>query len=121
MVCAGALEPFNVYVWSLQTAKLLDVLSGHEGPVSSLSFNPTTAVLSSGSWDRTVKVWDVFNAGTSTETLKHEYVSPPRMRRRTLHRDLTPALCARAAPPPQLGRPGCSVPARRPRAVRVHP
>ena len=74
VVCAGTLEPFDIYVWSLQTAKLLDVLSGHEGPVAGLAFSPTSGTLASASWDRTVKVWDVFNAGTATETLLHECV-----------------------------------------------
>lgn len=31
VVCAGAMDPFDIYVWSLQTGALLDVLSGHEG------------------------------------------------------------------------------------------
>jgi hypothetical protein len=31
VVCAGAMDPFLVYVWSLQTGKLLDTLAGHEG------------------------------------------------------------------------------------------
>mmetsp|Transcript_6250 Transcript_6250/g.22223 ORF Transcript_6250/g.22223 Transcript_6250/m.22223 type:complete len:926 (-) Transcript_6250:29-2806(-) len=68
VVCAGAVDPFDIYVWSLQTGKLLDVLSGHEGPVSSLAFSPTTPFLASGSWDHTVKVWDVFKKATATET-----------------------------------------------------
>lgn len=39
-MCAGTLEPFEIYVWSLQTGKLLDVLAGHEGPIASLAFHP---------------------------------------------------------------------------------
>lgn len=31
VVCAGSMDPFDIYVWSLQTGALLDVLSGHEG------------------------------------------------------------------------------------------
>lgn len=38
VVCAGALDPFNIYVWSLQTGQLLDVLAGHEGIVFGLIF-----------------------------------------------------------------------------------
>jgi periodic tryptophan protein 2 len=30
IVCAGALDPFEIYVWSLQTGRLLDVLPGHQ-------------------------------------------------------------------------------------------
>jgi periodic tryptophan protein 2 len=40
IICAGASDTFDIYVWSVQTGKLLDVLSGHESGVSSLAFNP---------------------------------------------------------------------------------
>jgi WD40 repeat protein len=42
-------------VWSLKTGRLLDVLAGHEGPVSCLAFNPVSNALASGSWDKTVR------------------------------------------------------------------
>jgi periodic tryptophan protein 2 len=71
VVCAGGMDPFSIFVWSTQTGKLLDVLAGHEGPVCSLSFNGTLGLLASGSWDKTVKLWDVFRDGTSTETFRH--------------------------------------------------
>ena len=45
------------------------MLAGHEGPVSSLAFNPTSAVLASGSWDKTVKLWDIFANKGAKETL----------------------------------------------------
>ena len=51
-----------MYVWSLQTGRLLDVLAGHEAPLSELSFSPSEGVLASASWDGTVKLWDVFKS-----------------------------------------------------------
>jgi len=54
----------------LQTGKVLDVLSGHMGPVSSLAFNPAMGTLASGSWDGTVRLWDVFKNHV-VETLTH--------------------------------------------------
>ena len=33
---AGALEPFEIYVWSLRTGMLLDAIAGHDGPVVAL-------------------------------------------------------------------------------------
>ena len=47
------------------------VLSGHEGPVSSLCFSPTRSILASSSWDKTVKLWDVFESKGNIETLGH--------------------------------------------------
>ena len=41
----------------MKTGRLLDVLSGHQGPVSSLAFNPLQSVLASSSWDKSVKLW----------------------------------------------------------------
>lgn len=71
IVCAGSLDTFEIYVWSVQTGKLLDILSGHEGPVSSLAFNTSGNMLVSGSWDKTVRTWDVFGRGRFTETFNH--------------------------------------------------
>jgi periodic tryptophan protein 2 len=64
VVCAGAADLFDVWLWSVQTGRLLDIFSGHEGPVTSLAFGPFRPVLATGSWDGTVRVWDVF-AGAS--------------------------------------------------------
>ncbi|XP_067849509.1 PWP2 small subunit processome component [Heptranchias perlo] len=69
IVCAGSQDSFEVFVWSMQTGRLLDVLAGHEGPISSLSFSPSQALLASASWDKTVKLWDMFDSWKTKETL----------------------------------------------------
>ncbi|KAH7887052.1 quinon protein alcohol dehydrogenase-like superfamily [Phlebopus sp. FC_14] len=70
VVAAGSTDSFEVFLWSVQTGKLLDVLAGHEGPISSLSFCPTGAnQLVSGSWDRTVRIWSVFGRSRAVEPL----------------------------------------------------
>lgn len=71
IVCAGGVDPFNVYVWSMQTGKLLDVFAGHQGPVSGLTYSGASGLLASCSWDRSVKLWDVYRSGTATETFTH--------------------------------------------------
>ncbi|OCH89636.1 WD40 repeat-like protein [Obba rivulosa] len=67
VVAAGSTDSFEVFLWSVQTGKLLDVLAGHEGPVSSLAFSPTGNQLTSGSWDKTVRVWNVFGRSHAVE------------------------------------------------------
>ncbi len=51
IVVAGSMDPFNIYVWSLRTGQLMDILNGHTAPISSLCFSNTGAMLVSGSWD----------------------------------------------------------------------
>lgn len=70
VVAAGALDPFQIYLWSLHTGHLLDVLAGHEGPVACLKFSESSGTLASGSWDGTLKLWDVYS-NACTETMEH--------------------------------------------------
>lgn len=77
-MAAGSMDPYDIYLWSLRTGQLLDVLSSHEAPVSGLAFSPPSAngsdsgsQLASSSWDNTVKVWDIFGRQGLLETLHH--------------------------------------------------
>ncbi|KAI8982130.1 WD40-repeat-containing domain protein [Mycotypha africana] len=72
IVCAGTMDTFEIYVWSVQTGKLLDILAGHTGPISSLAFSPTGMLLVSGSWDHSARTWDVFGRNKIVETLVHQ-------------------------------------------------
>lgn len=67
VVAAGSIDSFEVFMWSVQTGKLLDILTGHEGPVSTLAFSPTGNLLASGSWDKSVRVWNVFGRSRAVE------------------------------------------------------
>ncbi|KAL0036124.1 hypothetical protein WJX79_004341 [Trebouxia sp. C0005] len=73
VICAGSLDTFQVYVWSVRTGRMLDVLAGHEGPVAGLAFSPTQFLLASASWDKTVRTWDVFSGKGGVETLQHSH------------------------------------------------
>jgi Tol biopolymer transport system component len=54
------------------TGKLLNTLKGHEGSVYSVGFSPDGQQLASGSFDSTIKIWDV-TTGKVLNTLKgHE-------------------------------------------------
>jgi periodic tryptophan protein 2 len=69
VVCAGSLDTFEIYMWSVQTGKLLDVLAGHTAPVSGLAFSPTGNQLASASWDRSIRLWTVFGRSRATEPI----------------------------------------------------
>lgn len=70
IVCAGSMDPYSIYVWSLKTGDLVDILTGHKGPVSSLAFSMVKDMLISGSWDKTVKLWELYSKKGSAETLE---------------------------------------------------
>ncbi|KAK2624043.1 hypothetical protein QTJ16_006677 [Diplocarpon rosae] len=70
VVCAGSLDSFDIHVWDVRTGQLLDRLSGHEGPVSTLAFAPNGGVVVSGSWDHTVRIWELFNRTQTSEPLQ---------------------------------------------------
>nr|XP_054590312.1 PWP2 small subunit processome component [Nothobranchius furzeri] len=69
LVSAGAQDSFEIFLWSMQTGRLLEVLGGHEGPVSCLCFSPVQSILASVSWDRTVRLWDMSDSWQVKETL----------------------------------------------------
>ncbi|KAK4290610.1 hypothetical protein Pmani_036500 [Petrolisthes manimaculis] len=71
LVAAGGQDAHNIYLWSLKTGRLLEVLGGHEGPVVSLQFSPVpgSTLLASTSWDGTLKVWDAIANTTAKETI----------------------------------------------------
>ncbi|KAL8427820.1 hypothetical protein Efla_005428 [Eimeria flavescens] len=66
---------FSAFVWSVRTANLLEELAGHEAPVVTVAFHPhpdKQGLLATGSWDKRVKVWDIFgrrSRGGAPETL----------------------------------------------------
>lgn len=66
IVCAGSLDDPDVHLWSVQSAQLLDRLAGHEAPVSSLGFASGGSLIS-GSWDKTIRVWNIFGRQTLVE------------------------------------------------------
>lgn len=74
VVAAGCHDTFDIYIWSVQTGRLLEILSGHEGPVCALAFAPSGSnLLASGSWDYSVRLWDAFARSESNvgDPLRH--------------------------------------------------
>ena len=71
IIIAGGQDPYNIYCWNLKTGHLIDVISGHEGPVSCLAYSPVEDQFVSGSWDRSVRVHNVLGKKARTEHLSH--------------------------------------------------
>lgn len=69
IVFAGAFDPYDVYSWNVQTGHLLQVISGHQGPLAALAF--TNNCLVTASWDNTVKLHAIFTRKLNVETLEH--------------------------------------------------
>ncbi|CAE8652560.1 unnamed protein product, partial [Polarella glacialis] len=65
---------YAVYVWSIQTGNILEVLTGHTSHVQSLYFSPSAThpgQMVSGGWDSTLCVWDLYaGKGGGKETLQ---------------------------------------------------
>ncbi|CAH2979650.1 unnamed protein product [Chilo suppressalis] len=72
LCAAGGQDVFDIYIWSVKFGKLLEVLGGHEAPVSCLAFSPSLASskLASASWDKTVRLWDSIETTTESETIQ---------------------------------------------------
>lgn len=73
IICAGSGyggDSFDIFMWSVQSGRLLDILSGHEGPVSSIAFSPTgSGMLASTSWDKTLKLWECFKGKAAVDSI----------------------------------------------------
>ncbi|OHT17251.1 Periodic tryptophan protein 2 like protein-related protein [Tritrichomonas foetus] len=54
----------SIFLWSVATGKLLEELTGHTGPVSSIKFTQLGKLVS-GSWDGTCRVWDFLDSQSS--------------------------------------------------------
>ena len=64
LIAAGGKDVFEVYLWSLTTGRLVEVLGGHEGPVGGVAFSPcpSSTMLATVSWDKTLRVWDAISS-----------------------------------------------------------
>ena len=58
----------TIKLWSVRTGQLLNTLTGHGGPVLSVSFSPDGSLLASGATDKTIKLWSV-STGQLVKTL----------------------------------------------------
>ena len=72
LIAAGGKDVFEVYLWSLTTGRLVEVLGGHEGPLGGVAFSPspTSTMLATVSWDKTLRIWDAISATATREVIQ---------------------------------------------------
>ena len=71
IVAARSLNTYNIFVLSIRTSDLIDELNRHTGPVSCLAFSHINDILVSGSWDNTVKMWELYTKKGISKTYEH--------------------------------------------------
>ena len=71
IVAARSLNTYNIFVWSIKTGDLIDVLNGHTGPVFCLVFSHINDIFVSGSLDNTVKMQELYTKKGISETYEH--------------------------------------------------
>jgi WD40 repeat protein len=65
---AYTFSPHHPQIWDIATKRILCIFDGHEKPVISLDFSHDSRLIISGSWDNTLRIWDI-------ETTQHEMLS----------------------------------------------
>lgn len=70
-ILAGANDGAQVYLWDAQSGESLGELSGHEDPATCVAFAPDGRTLASGSWDCTVRIWNVAGDHTARSRVQH--------------------------------------------------
>lgn len=51
--------PPNGYLWDVALSKEIGLLPGHQQQISGVAFSPDSKILATGSWDRTVRLWNL--------------------------------------------------------------
>jgi WD40 repeat protein len=62
-------EP-TLTVWDVETREVQHILTGHAHYVWKVAFSPDGQHLASGSWDSTIKIWDLKNPSVEPVTLR---------------------------------------------------
>ena len=64
-------QSWIVKVVDIQRGSVIDSFSGHAGPISSLGFDPLGTYIWSSSWDKTIRIWNLFSATKPPRLLGH--------------------------------------------------
>ncbi|CAL1125111.1 unnamed protein product [Cladocopium goreaui] len=87
MVAAGTTTDV-VELWDLESGQSVGKFEGHQGTIADLDFQPETGLLISGSFDTTVRLWDI-NGGLNDAA--HQSIPEPNLlKRQRRHCDVEP-------------------------------
>ncbi|ESL09496.1 periodic tryptophan protein 2 [Trypanosoma rangeli SC58] len=70
VLAVGSGQIDRIFLFAVQTGKLIDQLQGHEAPIACLAFHPSGTALVSGSLDHNLVFWDLFTRGDGGDRLK---------------------------------------------------
>lgn len=70
VLAVGSSRVNKIFLFSVQTGRVVDVLQGHEAPIACIAFHPSGTTLTSGSMDHNIVLWDLFNSNEGGERLK---------------------------------------------------
>lgn len=70
LLAVGSSRLNRIYLFSIQTGRVVDILQGHEAPIACLAFHPSGTTLVSGSMDHNIVLWDLFRQNDGGERLK---------------------------------------------------
>ncbi|KEG15172.1 periodic tryptophan protein 2 [Trypanosoma grayi] len=70
VLAVGSGQTDRIYLFAVQTGKVIDELHGHEAPIACLAFHPSGTALVSGSLDHNLVFWDLFTRGDGGDRLK---------------------------------------------------
>lgn len=73
-MASGSVDTFNVYVWHLASGRFLLEVTGHEAPISAISFSPKqgSSMLATVSWDKTLRIRDSIETESNTQVVQLE-------------------------------------------------
>lgn len=70
VLAVGSGQADRIFLFAVQTGRLIDQLQGHEAPIASLAFHPSGTALVSGSLGKNLIFWDLFTRGDGGDRLK---------------------------------------------------
>ena len=70
IIAAYSAEDAKIFLYSIRTSKLLDVITGHAGPITDMCIHPITSELATTSWDKTLRCVN-FLDNLQTEVIDH--------------------------------------------------